>query len=344
MTGLDSLLSLNARRSRSISAENPDGAVGGGGRAVDGTGAKAAELLGPGWKVAPAIRIEAGAAATLAQIEGPGVIRHIWMTCDRSRWSSLVLRAFWDDEDDPSIEVPLGDFFANASPETALVLSEPIAVLVGGGMNSYWPMPFREGARITIENRGDVVHQFFFQIDYSLEEVHPSAPYFHAQWRRSETMPGAVHTILDGVRGDGHYVGTIFDWTTTFDGWWGEGEVRFFLDGDSGHPTICGTGVEDYVGGAWCFEMTPGGGYQTYTSQYLGFHQALDRRFAMYRWHIPDPIRFHSSLKVDVQALAWGHDDHYRQLLDDTVATVALWYQREPHARFPPLDASTARE
>ncbi|GAB2831899.1 glycoside hydrolase family 172 protein [Microbacterium insulae] len=339
MTGLESLTTLGARQSRSISAENPDGSRGGGGRAVDGTGAQAAERLGRGWKVAPAVRIDAGATAVLADIAGPAIIRHIWMTCDRSRWNTLILRAEWDGEGSPSIEVPLGDFFANGSPETALVTSEPIAVLVGGGMNSYWPMPFRERARITIENRGDTVHQFFFQIDYTLEDVPAATPYLHAQWRRSETIPGAIHTILDGVEGEGHYVGTVFDWTTAFDGWWGEGEVRFFLDGDGEYPTVCGTGVEDYVGGAWCFEMTPGAGYQTYSSAYLGFHQALDRRFAMYRWHIPDPIRFHSSLKVDVQALGWGHDDRYIQLVDDTLATVALWYQREPHAPFPVLDA-----
>ncbi len=335
--GFDALLRLDDRRSRSISAENPDGAPGGGGRATEGTGSSPSRDLGAGWKVAPAIRIEAGATATLADIDGPGVIRHIWMTCDRKRWHELVLRCTWDDESSPSVEVPLGDFFANATRETAIVNSEPIAVLVGGGMNSYWPMPFRGRARITLENRGDVVHQFFFQIDYSLEDVSAETPYFHAQWRRSVGVPNAIHTIVDGIEGDGHYVGTAFDWQTRFDGWWGEGELKFFLDGDTDYPTICGTGVEDYVGGAWCFEPSPGAGYATYSSAYLGFHQALDHRFAMYRWHLPDPIRFHESLAITVQSLGWGADNRYAQLVDDTISTVALWYQREPHASFPAL-------
>ena len=344
MTSLSDLAALRVSETRSISAENPTGAKGGGARATDGLGARASRELGLGWKVSPAFSLNAGQTLTLAEIEGPGVINHIWMTCAPETWRSVVLRMYWDDEDTPSVEVPLGDFFANGWCERSIVNSLPIAVMSGGGMNSYWPMPFRRAARVTVENRGEDIYQFFFQIDYALESVPEETAYFHAQWRRSNPVRDGVHTILDGVTGHGHYVGTYLAWQTNNNGWWGEGEVKFFIDGDDEFPTICGTGTEDYVGGAWSFEQVPGEGYLPFTSPYLGFHQVTgvndfarsNQRFGMYRWHITDPIRFSSDLRVDVQVLGWRSGGRYLVLQDD-VASVAVWYQTEPHGAFPDL-------
>lgn len=344
MADLLGLARVSNARTRAITAENRTGEKGGGGRATEGAGASAARDLGQGWKVSPCLPFPAGSTLTLAEIEGPGVIRHIWMTCEPRWWRDIILRMTWDDEDTPSVEVPLGDFFANGWCERSIVNSEPISVMTGGGMNSYWAMPFRGAARIEVENRGPDLGQFFFQIDYSLEEVPDDAAYFHAQWRRSNPVRDGVHTILDGVTGRGHYVGTYLAWQTNSNGWWGEGEVKFFLDGDGEFPTICGTGTEDYAGGAWAFEQVQGEGYLPFTSPYLGFHQVTglddfgraNRRFGMYRWHIPDPIRFEEDLRVTVQALGWRSGGRYLVLQDD-LATVAVWYQLEPHAPFPAL-------
>jgi hypothetical protein len=344
MPSLGDLSRLSAAESRSISAENPTGARGAGAQGTEGISAFAASSLGPGWKVSPAIRLGRGETAALADIEGPGVITHIWLTCAPESWRAVILRMYWDDEETPSVEVPLGDFFANGWCERTLVNSEPIAATTGGGLNSYWAMPFRKRARITVENRGADVPHFFFQIDYSLEPVDDQQAYFHAQWRRSSPVAGGIHTILDGIEGPGHYVGTYLAWQANNNGWWGEGEVKFYLDGDGAFPTICGTGTEDYFGGAWAFEQTPGSGYATYSSLYLGFHQVTgtdnfaraNQRFGMYRWHIPDPIRFTRDLRVDVQALGWRADGRYLVLQDD-VASLAVWYQVEPHAPFPQL-------
>jgi Protein of unknown function (DUF2961) len=351
MHDLTDLALLKASESRSISAENPTGAKGGGGRARSGLGAAASRELGVGWKVSPAFALGAGETIPLASIEGPGVIRHIWMTCAPETWRSVILRISWDGEDSPSVEVPLGDFFANGWCERTIVNSLPISAMSGGGLNSYWAMPFRSSALITVENRGSDIPQFFFQVDYSLEAVDPHAAYFHAQWRRSNPVEDGLHTILDGVSGPGHYVGTYLAWQTNNNGWWGEGEVKFFIDGDGEFPTICGTGTEDYVGGAWSFEQVPGQGYLTFTSPYLGFHQVSgvdgfgrsNQRFGMYRWHVPDPVRFTKDLRVHVQALGWRSDGRYLVLKDD-IASVATWYQSEPHVPFPPLAAPSHLE
>ncbi len=344
MPDLTSLALLRDARSRAITAENRDGSPGGGARAVDGPSASAARDLGRGWKVSPALPLARGERLTIAAIEGPGVIRHIWMTCAPTTWRHVVLRIWWDEEETPSVESPLGDFFASGWCERTIVSSEPIAVMSGGGMNSYWPMPFRRAARVEVENLGPDIAQFFFQVDYTLEDVPEEAAYLHTQWRRSNPVRDGVHTILDGVTGRGHYVGTYLAWQTNNNGWWGEGEVKFYLDDDGEFPTICGTGTEDYVGGAWAFEQHEGEGYLPFTSSYLGFHQVTplddfgrsNRRFGMYRWHIPDPIHFTTALRVEVQALGWRSGGRYLPLQDD-VASLALWYQTEPHAPFPAL-------
>jgi hypothetical protein len=219
-----------------------------------------------------------------------------------------------------------------------------------GGMNCYWEMPFRRHCRITVENvTSDELLGFFYQIDYALTEVPPDVAYLHAQWRRSNPLPyKEVHTLLDGVDGQGHYVGTYLAWGTHSNGWWGEGEIKFYLDGDTDWPTICGTGTEDYFGGAWGFAHPEEDRYDTYSTAYLGFPQLIraggrkqsQERYGLYRWHVRDPIRFQQDLRVTMQALGWrsriGGRNRYLPLQDD-IASTAFWYQTEPHAPFPEL-------
>jgi len=336
---------LNDAVTRSVSPENPTGAKGAGAMATEGTGAWAAGKLGRGWKVSPSIHLASGQLATLAEVAGPGVIRHIWLTTDRGSLRGLVLRMFWDDEEVPSVEVPLGDFFCNGwTDELALVKSEPIVVAPAGGLNSYWQMPFRESARITLENVSDHGVPVYYQVTYTLEELPAQTAYLHATWRRSNPLgQPAIHTIVDGVRGRGHYVGTYLAIEPGDSGWWGEGELKFYLDGDDEFPTICGTGTEDYFGGAWNFDLA--GRYVRYSTAYLGLHQVLPadqiyqarQRFGMYRWHLPDPISFERELRVTVQALGWHSGGRYLPLQRADIATTAFWYQTEPHAAGDPL-------
>jgi hypothetical protein len=354
---MGNLSRLSNAETRSISAENFTGAKGQGGMATDGEGSGAARELGRGWKVSPDIKIAAHSIATLAEIDGPGAIQHIWCTTFPAFWRSLILRIYWDDEPTPSVEVPLGDFFCNGWCERSNVSSLAICVNPAGGFNSYWEMPFRKHARITIENlSARDLPALYYQITYALTQIEDDQAYFHAQWRRSNPLPNMqVHTLLDGIKGQGHYVGTYLAWGVHNNGWWGEGEIKFFMDGDGEWPTICGTGTEDYFGGAWNFEF-PQGQYGVFTSPYSGLNQALrpdglykvQPRFGMYRWHIADPIRFKHELKVNIQALGWrdwppGSEQDRRYLpLQDDIASTAYWYQSEPHAPFAALPDANA--
>jgi len=325
---------LSDAETRSISAENPNGEKGGGAKEIPGPGAS--DMLGQGWKVRPCITLDAGTTTTLADIEGPGIIQHIWITVDTKAYRDTIIRFYWDDEDTPSIEVPLGDFFCNGHGLRYNVTSLPIAVNPSGGFNIYFPMPFREHAKITIENqRWEAIGGFFYQITYALTEVPENAGYFHAQWRRSmTTREYPEHVILDGIKGQGHYVGTFLAWTQFSNGWWGEGEMKFYIDGDDKFPTICGTGTEDYFGGAWCFGAT-------FSTAFLGY--PLHRKepgevpkHGLYRWHIMDPIHFKKQLKNTIQALGWWPNGRFEPLTDD-ISSVGYWYQAEPHAQFPKM-------
>ena len=341
MLGLDGLSNLSSARTRSISAENPTGEVGGGGRAEPDEQSPA-RRLGKGWKVRPYILLPAGETVTLADIEGPGTIQHIWLTVHPHAYRDCVLRMYWDDEDTPSVEVPLGDFFCNGHAWRYNVNSLPVAVNPSGGFNCYWPMPFRRRARITLTNdRWEDINGCYYQIDYELDGVPDDAAYLHAQWRRTTTDPShPEHTLLDGVTGRGHYVGTFLAWTQLGDGWWGEGEMKFFIDSDDEFPTICGTGTEDYFGGAWGFGdtfSTPFLGYPLWTRE-----PGEVPKHALYRWHIADPIRFTERLKVTCQALGWWPDMTFRPLADD-IASTAYWYQTEPHGSFPSLPGAEGR-
>ena len=342
LTGLEGLPLLSDAETRSISAENPTGEKGGGARALPQPNSPATRL-GPGWKVRPCITLEPEAITQLADVEGPGTIQHIWITVGPEAYRDTVLRLYWDGEQIPSVETPLGDLFCNGHGLRYNVNSLPVAVNPSGGFNCYWPMPFRHQAQITIENqRQKPIAGFFYQITYARTRVAEKAARFHAQWRRSTTTrEHPEHVILDGVRGQGHYVGTFLAWTQLSNGWWGEGEIKFYLDGDADHPTICGTGTEDYFGGAWGFGGDDPAAAEPYSTPFLGYPLCRVKpgevpRHALYRWHVLDPIRFQRDLKVTIQALGWWPDGTFQPLTDD-VASVAYWYQAEPHAPFPEL-------
>lgn len=340
---LGNLSRLSNAQTRSISPENLTGEKGKGGMATEGEGAKAARDLGAGWKISPFVVIKAGTTFEMANISGPGAIQQIWMT-PTGTWRFSILRIYWDNQEQPSVECPLGDFFASGWGEYAQLSSLAVCVNPGSAFNCYWEMPFKKHCRMTITNIAAEDMTLFYQINYTLTDVPDDAGYFHAQFRRVNPLPYKdVYTILDGVRGQGQYVGTYLAWGSNNAGWWGEGEIKFFLDGDE-YPTICGTGTEDYFCGSYCFEHPTKRGYQDYTTPYAGFHQIIrpdgffksQTRFGMYRWHITDPIRFQRDIRVTIQALGWRSGGRYLPLQDD-IASVAYWYQTLPTAPFPKL-------
>jgi hypothetical protein len=365
--GLGTLPRLSRAQTRSISAENPTGEKGRGGMATEGTGAEAARDLGQGWKVSPSRAILPGETLTLAEIAGSGAIQQIWITVNPAFWRRLVLRFFWDGDPNPAIEAPIGDLFCNGWCQFSQVSSLPVAVNPHGGLNWFWEMPFRTSARITLEYVaapgnfpiGDLPRpalpseeaRVYYQINYTLTDVPEGAAYLHAQWRRSNPLPyGQVHTLLDSVRGQGHYVGTYLAWGVNNNGWWGEGEIKFYLDGDADFPTICGTGTEDYFGGAWNFDV-PGQGYTVFSTPFLGLSQVIrpdglyksQQRFGMYRWHVMDPIRFERDLRVTIQALGWRSGRRYLPLQDD-VASTAFYYLDATSSPRPPLPGADGLE
>ena len=352
-TGIHNLYLLSDAVTRSISPENFTGEKGKGAMATEGTGKNAARNLGQGWKISPSVRIKGGETFTLADITGSGAIQHIWMT-PTGHWRTSILRMYWDGETEPSVEVPVGDFFGMGWGQYAHLNSLAITVNPGSAFNSYWQMPFRKRARITMENIDDKDMVLYYQIDYALTEVPPGAAYFHAQFRRVNPLPfKQVYTLVDGIRGAGHYVGTYMAWGVHNRGWWGEGEIKFYMDGDKEFPTIAGTGTEDYFCGSYNFENRATRQYQEFSTAYAGLHQVIkpdgvyqsQQRFGMYRWHITDPVRFEQDLRVTIQALGWKSNSQGEYLpLQDDIASVVYWYQTEPHAPFPKLPSREALE
>ncbi len=341
---LGNLYRVSKAQSRSISPENFTGEKGKAGMATEGTGQGAARDLGQGWKVSPSVRIKAKTTFTLGEIKGPGFIQHIWMT-PTGNWRRSIIRFYWDNETEPSVECPVGDFFACGWGKYCQINSLAVCVNPGSAFNCYWQMPFRKKARITLENTDEQDMVLYYQINYALAAVPKDAAYFHAQFRReSPLQQKGLYTILDGVEGQGQYVGTYLAWEVHSPGWWGEGEIKFFMDGDKQFPTICGTGTEDYFCGSYNFENRDTKKYQVFCTPYTGLAQVLPpdkiyevgQRFGLYRWHIPDPVRFEKDLKVTIQALGWQEGGRYLPLQDD-IASVGYWYQKEPHKAFPKL-------
>ena len=351
-TNMGELYRLSRAKTRSISPENFTGEKGKGGMATleEGSASRAARELGQGWKVNPYVRIQPGETFVMAEIKGPGAINHIWMT-PAGNYRLSIFRFYWDNETEPSVEVPVGDFFASGwgngnEPE---IRSLAVCVNPRSGFNSYWQMPFRKKCRITMENLDSREMVLYYQIDYSLTRIKKDAGYFHAQFRRVNPLPYKQdYTIIDDIRGRGQYVGTYLSHGAYSPGWWGEGEIKFFLDGDTDYPTICGTGEEDYFCGSYGFEMRWDEErimdvYTPFSSLYTGFYFVDDpanqihlSRVGEYRWHITDPVRFNKNLRVTIQSLGWKSEGRYLPLQDD-LSSVAFWYQTEPHNPFPDL-------
>jgi len=268
------------------------------------------------------------------------------------KWRFSILRVYWDDETEPSIECPVGDFFGMGWNQYSPLVSNAVCVNPGSAFNCYWVMPFRKKCRITMENISDAdAMSLYYQIDYTLTEVPADAGYFHAQFRRSNTDEASIHTIADGIKGKGQYVGVYFAWGVNNNGWWGEGEVKFYIDGDSKFPTICGTGTEDYFCGSYDFDSRKKNAagidevaYTEFCTPYTGLpqvirgdgHYSVMQRFGLYRWHIMDPVRFDNDLKITIQDLGWHQGGRYLKQQSD-IASTCFWYQTEPHAKFPKL-------
>lgn len=355
---MGSIYLLSDAQTRSISPENFTGQKGKGGMAVNGTGANAARDLGKGWKISPSVIIKPHTTFTIAEIDGPGSIQHIWMT-PTGNWRNSILRFYWDGESSPSVEVPVGDFFCMGWGKYSPLQSLAVCVNPGSAFNCYWPMPFRKKCRITMENIDDVPMTLYYQVDYALTKVPEDAGYFHAQFRRVNPLPyKSNYVLVDSIRGKGQYVGTYMAIGVHNNGWWGEGEIKFYIDGDKEYPTINGTGTEDYFCGSYDFDTHKKNaagvdevGYTEYCSPYSGLcqvikgdgHYDVSQRFGLYRWHIADPIRFDKDLKVTIQDLGWRSGGRYLPLQDD-IATTVFWYQTEPHNTFPALPDKDALE
>ena len=362
--GLDmnmgNLYRLSDAKTRSISPENITGEKGKAAMADPvadkdkpnvANASNAARDLGQGWKVNPYVRIKAGETFTMAEITGPGAIQHIWMT-PTGNWRFSIIRFYWDDETEPSIECPVGDFFGMGWGSYSQLSSMAICVNPGSAFNCYWVMPFRKKCRITMENINDSDPMvLYYQVDYTLTEVPSDAAYFHAQFRRSNPNESSLHTIADGIKGKGQYVGVYMAWGVHNNGWWGEGEIKFYMDGDTQFPTIAGTGTEDYFCGSYDFDTRKKNAagveevnYTEFCTPYAGLHQVIKgdghynvmQRFGLYRWHIMDPVRFDKDLKITIQDLGWHKGGRYLAQKSD-ISSVCFWYQGEPHAKFPKL-------
>lgn len=360
---LSSLYLLDDKKTRSITAENPTGEKGKGAMAIpnienpDPTHLPATAHLGQGWKTRPFLYPKAGETVTIMDVNGPGIINHIWMVTDDAsliaHGRSIVLRFYWDNEEDPSVEVPVTDFFCIGHDIFAPVNSIPVNSNPSSGMNCFWAMPFREHARITVTNESTDISLnmglLAYQITYQETEVPKEAAYFHAQWRRKLTAEENPYVILDDVKGSGKYIGTFLAVQQLQDDWFGEGEAKFYIDGDDEFPTIAGTGLEDYFIHSYGF---PSISSSLYVGNVLEKERHWDgvggykgRKWSLYRWHIPDPIYFQEDIKLTLQALGGvpGHPQPGFNKRSDDFASVAFWYQTEPHNPFPPLPSLETR-
>lgn len=344
-------------RSYAATAENKQALPGAGGQANNGR--KGSPCIGPFRK---------DAVHTLLDVEGRGIVRHIWCTIPPGNvvaMRNVIIRMYWDNQTIPSVEAPLGDFFGVAHGRQRNLATDYVGMQDARGFNCWIPMPFRERARITIENdAGFDIELLFYQVDFTLgDELDEETGYFHAQFRRRNPCPmHEDYVLLDGVRGQGVYLGSVIGVRSLLqDGtWFGEGEVKFYIDDDAEYPTICGTGLEDYMGSAW-------GLREVVTSQQgaplLDPDHAL---YSLYRFHGKDPIYFRHALKATLQQIGYGpiaavrnaygdkavihsahgNNDHNGTCMferSDDICSVAYWYQLLPTAPFPPLPGRDER-
>jgi hypothetical protein len=259
---------------------------------------------------------------------------------------NIILRMYWDHSEIPSVEVPLGDFFGTAHGRAVDLTSEYLMVVKSKGFNSFFPMPFHKHAKVVIHNDmpdGKDIGFLFFQIDYELRDSLPeNVGLFHAQFRRQNpTIPKQDYVVLDGVQGSGMFLGCVIGVRPLEPHWWGEGEMKFYMDGDTDFPTICGTGTEDYFGCAWGMEL-----YQTpyFGCTLLHEKDEEDKNFliSMYRFHVKDPIYFRRDFKATMQQIGW-HEDGLSERAGDDWCSVAYWYQTKPVESMPELPDRQAR-
>jgi len=315
--------------SRSISFENPTGAPGEGG--------KASSNLGVGRKGAPAKQIQPGETVQLCDIEGPGTIRHIWITTDRKPivQRACVIRAYWEGQEHPSIECPIGDLFGFAHGRITSYHSAVHSVGPTGGRNIWLPMPFVTRAKLTFTNESEKTIPLFYQIGYTIGDKHPAdVGRLHVLFRRENpTTEKKDFELLPQRTQKGRFIGSIIGIRNLHpDQWWGEGEIKVYMDGDKEFPTIVGTGSEDYVGLAWGIQLAP----FLYNGCSLN-----DKSFvSMYRWHLPDPIAWQKKARITIQQIAWKNGLAETQ---DDWSCATFWYEPSPSAALPALPDVKAR-
>ena len=348
------LYEIKNLQSRAANGENQRGEKGAGGKARGGR--KGCPSIAP---------MKAGKTYTVLDVDGPGMVRHIWFTFPPETvgaMRNLIVRMYWDDQENPSVEAPMGDLFGLPHNVMRDMQSDYVQVIAGKAYNCWIPMPFKKHARITVENdTGAQVDHLFYQVDYTLgDEISEDTGYFHAQFRRRNPCPMHTDYEIANIKGKGVYLGTVLGVRSLFtESWWGEGEMKFYLDGDEEYPTICGTGTEDYIGFAWGMmeQCCPQSG-----CPYCDDDKGL---YSIYRFHGKDPIYFNESLRLTVQQIgfgpiegaqkhygqafdsskAWGSDDPtvcYYERSDDYCST-AFWYQTLPTQPFPKLPDREAR-
>lgn len=308
------LTSIKDLESRSISAENPDGKKGAGGRYRSS--------LGFGRKGRPAISLNAGDSVTIGEINEPGCIRHIWMTClgSPSFLRGVIIRIYWDGTSHPSVECPIGDFFGVAHGRRVPYTSLMTSMTEGRGLNSWIPMPF-EKARVIITNESPESNILFYQIDYTIGDIVTAKGRFCCTFRRENpTRPQHDFTILERVEGAGRFLGCVVGVRALTDGWWGEGEVKFYIDGDNQFPTICGTGTEDYILTGW--------GMESHSNLFQGCPLRTKDLTSFYRWHILDPIFFQKDLRVTIQQIGANKQMKMVERKDDWSAAAFFYLQK----------------
>lgn len=278
-------------KSRSISFENPTGEPGNGGKEASG--------LGVGRKGKPAKGIAAGETVVLCDISDSGTINHIWMTGgfkdDTEALRSMVVRAYWENQEFPSIECPLGDFMGAAHAKINSYQSAVHSTGINAALNIWLPMPFATHAKITLTNESERNVTLFYQVDYTIEERHPAdVGRLHVCFRRENpTTLKQDFEILPKRTGKGRFIGTVLGIRSLEPNWWGEGEIKIFMDGDTEFPTICGTGSEDYVCLSYGMQQTP--------FLYHGCSLNQDGFISMFRWHLPDPIYWEKECRITIQ-------------------------------------------
>jgi hypothetical protein len=328
-------------KSRSISFENPTG--------ESGKGGQTASNLGVGRKGFPAKGIAPGETVELCRISGAGTITHIWMTGgfrnkNASALRSMVIRAYWENQVHPSIECPLGDFMGSAHAKVNSYESAVHSTGINSALNIWLPMPFSKNARLTLTNEGDETITLFYQIDYIVDDKHTgNFGRLHVCFRRENpTMLKEDFEILPKRNGEGRFIGAVLGIRSFESNWWGEGEIKIFMDGDTEFPTICGTGSEDYVCLSYGMQQTP--------FLYHGCSWNQNGFISMYRWHLPDPVYWEKECRITIQQIGYSgqlRSENKPPLYErqDDWSSATFWYEpvpSDPLPEFPDLNSRTA--